>query len=284
MSLRLVVRSSAAAALLVALVLPALPSSAAGRAPQPVAEPQHLTLVRDAGMPTTDVPARTLASADAWTRLSTEATTQVTVTVTLGAAPTTETAADLRIALGRPGETGCAVVDAWSVRTDAPEYADPSAPEGVPTITVTRDLPAGDVAGSPCLVVAVSDPAEPAGADLDRWSAGTDRFVPMRATPGQARIVDVAHTRLPVREWSWVQVRLRVRFHGVSSIRVDGRGPDLRVQPVVLTREFAKGERVVVTVPVKLCARKPRALRLDTAVAGVALPLIDRERVRIRPR
>jgi hypothetical protein len=175
------------------------------------------------------------------------------------------------------------------VRTDDPAYADPSTPEGVSGLAVTREVPSGEASGA-CLVVTVSDPAvpvvldDPGATDLDRWTGVPDRASSLRAAPGQARIIDVDHTRLPVREWSWVQVRVRIRFHGVTSIRLDGQGRDLRVEPVTATGEFGKNEEVLLTLQVRLAASKPRTLRLDTAVAGVAQPKIDRHKVKIRPR
>ena len=106
-------------------------------------------------------------------------------------------------------------------------------------------------------MVTLADPTtpdEPAPADLDRWTGVPDRVAPFRAAPGQARIIDVDHTRLPVREWSWVQVRVRIRFHGVTSIRLDGHGRDLRVEPVTVTGDYGKKEVVLLTLQVELCA------------------------------
>ena len=288
MSLRLVSRTATVPALLSALLLPALPAHAAAPSVgHSRDEPSHFTLVRDAGMPTTSDPSRTITAADAWAAPTSEATTEVSVTVALGAVPTAETATDLRIAVGHPDGATCEVVDAWVVRTDDAAYADPAAPEGVPGLAVTREVSAGQASGTTCLVVALADPAEtgePAAADLDRWTGVPDRISPFRAAPGQARIIDVEHTRLPVREWSWVQVRVRIRFHGVTSIRLDGHGRNLRVEPVTVTGDYGKKEEVLLTLQVRLGTRQARTLRLDTAVAGVAQPRIDREKVRIRPR
>ena len=286
MSLRRVNRSVTVPALLGALLLPALlaalPASASGG--HPMDEPTHFTLVRDTGMPTTSEPARTISAADAWARPTTGSTSELSVSVTLGGVPTPEDAADLRIALGHPSEGACAVVEEWVVRTDDATYADPTAPAGVAGVTVTHEVPVGAASGSACLVVSVTDPADPAGTALDRWTGAVDRVVPLRAAPGQARIVDVGHTRLTPRTWSWVEVTVRIRFHGVTSIRLDGHGKDLRVQPVTVTGDFGRKERVLITLPVRLRAGQARTLRLDTVVAGVAQPLVDRERVRIRPR
>lgn len=286
MSLRLVNRAVTVPALLGALVAPALLGAlpAAASDGRPAAEPAHVTLVRDTGMPTTSEPARTISAADAWVRPTTGSTSEVSVAVTLGAVPTPEAAADLRIALGHPSEGSCAVVEEWVVRTDDPAYADPASPDGAAGLAVTHEVPAGAASGSACLVVSVTDPADPAAAALDRWTGAVDRFVPLRAAPGQARIVDVGHTRLPPRTWSWVEVTVRIRYHGVTSIRLGGHGTDLRVQPVTVTGDFGKRERVLITLPVRLRAGEARTLRLDTAVAGVAQPLVDRERVRVRPR
>ena len=292
MSLRLVSRTATVPALLGALLLPALPAHATAAPPagQPRAEPTPFTLVRDVGMPTTSDPSRTITAADAWAAPTTRAATEVSVTVTLGAVPTAETATDLRIAVGHPVGATCEVVDAWVVRTDDAAYADPAAPEGVPGLAVTREVSPGQGSGPACLVVSLADPTdpgdldEPAATDLDRWTGFPDRVSPFRAAPGQARIIDVDHTRLPVREWSWVQVRVRIRFHGVTSIRLDGHGRDLRVEPVTVTGDFGKKEAVLLTLQVRLGAGDARTLRLDTAVAGVAQPRIDREKVRIRPR
>ncbi|MFC5177429.1 hypothetical protein [Nocardioides taihuensis] len=283
MFLRRVNRSATVPAVLGALLLPALlvalPAAASGG--RPLAEPTHVTLVRDTGMPTTSDPARTIGAADAWARPTAGSTTELSVSVMLSGVPTPDHAADLRIALGQLSEDGCAVVEEWVVRTDDATYADPAAPAG---LVVTHAVAAGAASGSLCLVVSVTDPTDPAATALDRWTGAVERVVPLRAAPGQARIVDVGHTRLVPRTWSWVEVIVRVRFHGVTSIRLGGHGKDLRVQPVTVTGDFGKRERVLITLPVRLRAGEARTLRLDTAVAGVAQPLVDRERVRIRPR
>ena len=292
MSLRLVNRTATVPALLGAMLLPALPAhaSAAPAVGQPRDEAKHFTLVRDGGMPATSEPSRTITAADAWAAPTTDATTEVSVTVTLGAESSAETAADLRIAVGHPVGATCEVVDTWVVRTDDPAYADPAAPEGVPGLAVTREVTAGEASGTACLVVTLADPTgagdldDPAATDLDRWTGVPDRVSPFRAAPGQARIIDVDHTRLPVREWSWVQVRVRIRFHGVTSIRLDGQGRNLSVEPVTATGEYGKKEEVLLTLRVRLSTRGVRTLRLDTAVAGVSQPMVDREKVRIRPR
>jgi hypothetical protein len=281
-SLRLVIRSATVPALLGGMLLPALPADAS--VDRHAAEPAHITLARGEGMPTTSEPSRTIGAAEAWVRPATDATAEVAVSVTLGGTPTAETAADLRIGIGHPDGSTCLVADTWVVRTDDAAYADPSAPEGVAALAVSHEVPAHEASGSACLVVAISDPADVTGAALDSWTGVPDRFSPLRAAPGQARIVDVGHTRVPARTWSWVEVRVRVRFHGVTSIRLDGRGRDLRVRPVTVTGDFDRKELVLLTLPVKLCAGDSRTLRLDTAVAGVSQPLVDRERVRIRAR
>jgi hypothetical protein len=241
-------------------------------------------------MPTTSEPSRTVTAADAWTGASVQGAIEVSVSVTLGAAPTVDTATDLRIALGHSVGGACAVVDTWVVRTDDPAYADPLAPEGTTGLAVTHEVPAGEASGATCLVVTLADPAdpddvtEPGATDLDSWTGVPDQVSPFRAAPGQARIIDVSHTRLPVREWSTIQVRVRIRFHGVTSIRLDGHGRDLRVVPQIVDREYAKKEEALLTLQVRLGVDKVRVLRLETAVAGVAQPRADRQKVRIRPR
>jgi hypothetical protein len=291
-SLRLVNRTAAVPALVGALLLPALPAHGSSAEPggHGRIEPRHFTLVRDAGMPTTSEPSRTVTAADAWTGPGVRGTVDVSVSVTLGAAPSEETATDLRIAIGRPVGATCEVVDTWVVRTDDIAYADPAAPEGTAGLAVTHGVPAGDASGATCVVVTLADPADPddvtgpGAGDLDRWTGVPDQVSPFRAAPGQARIIDVSRTRLPVREWSSILVRVRIRYHGVTSIRLDGHGRDLRVDPVTVSGDYGKKEEVLLPLQVRLGVDQVRTLRLDTAVAGVAQPRADRVKVRIRPR
>lgn len=277
------VAASAVALVAVLLaVVPAVlaaPSPAAG-APTSLERRYWVYDVRPAGMPATDVLARTLDSVDAQHLVAWEGG-RLDVTVVLGAEPTADTDGLLHVGFG-PDPAGGGCVPSYEIVTGTATPADGVTRDGA-TLTTSRALASYQGERWRCSVAWLTAPGDTAVTDRLDGRIGRYEVIDPAA---EVRIREVTHRRLPRDRWSYVRVHLRNVGYAVQEIRVRGHGRGLEVGRAVVRGDFPTGATLTLDVPVLLEARRHRHLTLVTHPRGhdVAFTFTDEERVRVRPR
>ncbi len=201
---------------------------------------------RPAGMPATDVPGSTIASAEARVDNGSE----LHARIVLGATPD-PTQIDLHIAFGATDAAGGCVPSSEVV-------VQPSA-EG-PATTVDAALDPAIATGS-CAYVAVTDHASQAV--LDRVDGQAKCCVIV--DPPRPLLVRVVTQKVRPHRWSGVRVKVHLN-HEATWLRVRGSGKNLGTRPVLL-HEVPSGTTTV-RLPVRLHVDAPRRLRVTVSAAG----------------
>jgi len=230
------------------------------------------------GMPSTDVPARTIEQASATIWDSGEYGTSVHASVVLAGTPDDASAADLHLALGVPDNSGGCLVR-WEVVVPT---LDPTGAATRDGSAIALDHPLAPGEDYLCGYVAVT-PTGATGPDYDRWDGHPGGQV-VADSGGRAVIKDV---QVPerVRPHRWVPVRMKVKARGsrVDAIRVAGYGRGVRAVPT-LVPILRPGGSAALRLWVRLGVDAPRRVDIVATPYGVAFPTEDHTTVVLHPR
>lgn len=255
--------------LLAAAVGPSSPAAADSDLPWEFSGPA-------AGMPATDVPARTIQAASVRVLDGADGDT-LHATVTLGAMPDAATGADLQVVSGSPDEGDCR--PSWEVTV--PTTSATTDDDGDAVVQVVYPVQADDWRAWRCVFVAVT--ATDGQTVHDRWDGQPGSEV-ILDSGGRLRI-EQARVPAAVRPHRWFPVRLELKnvMSDVTRARVTGDGKGLRVVPTVLGA-LESGESITTRLWVRLKVDDTRRLRITTDVGGVAFSFPDVETVTVQAR
>jgi hypothetical protein len=231
-----------------------------------------------AGMPATDVPARTIQAASL-SVYGGPGGDRVTASVTLGAVPDASSEADLHLVRGVAEGDQCRPRWELVVPTSSATIAE----SGDAVVRIDDPVEANDWETESCVQVSLTS-ADGAATVYDRWDGTFDAQV-IGDPGGLVRIKDV-HVPETVRPHRWFPVRVELKNvqSDLDGVRLTGEGKDLRAVPTMLGG-MESGESVVARLWVRLRVDEARRLRITTTPYGaIAFPNEDTRTVMVRPR
>jgi hypothetical protein len=232
-----------------------------------------------AGMPATDVAARTISGAEVYVSDGPEEEERVRGGVVLGALPDDSSEADLHLVMGVPDGEQC--LPRWELVVPTSSAAVDDSGDAV--VHIDYPVTADDWEIGSCVYVSLTS-IDAAATVYDRWD-GTWDGETIADPGGLVRIKDV---QVPdsVRPHRWFPVRVELKNvqSDLDGVRLTGEGKDLRAMPTMLGG-MESGESMVARLWVRLRVDEARRLRITTTPYGeIAFANEDSRTVMVRPR